>query len=266
MHGQVAPLQESPRVRYDSSRGAFSKGETMNDGYSPVPPGPPAGYPPQQPPAPPAPPMQAGPPPKRRPATVFIVLAVVAVLVVCCCITAAGILLFRAGGKSGTSSESAEQAAQKPWVETLGQDQKRVAEEFGPPSVFGLTFGVDVIGEVKGATDAYRFEWWDYPELGTRFVFADGTFVSSEAVSDPADDTTEDLLYPAITPGDFAEGMTREAVTKLLGSKPTSEVTFKPELMKGLTALDWGGVVTAVFNDKGLVGIQTRPALEGGAQ
>jgi hypothetical protein len=168
-------------------------------------------------------------------------------------------------GPKGKGAEGGK--ASGSWVDPLSADQRRVAEEFGPPSVFGLAFGTDVMGVVENPkAETYRLEWWDYPEIRTRFVFQDGKFASSSQIPDPAEETPGEIYYSAVTPGDFSEGMSRGDVEKAVGSKPSSEMAFKPELFKGLTAVDWNGVVTAVFDDKGLVGIETRPATEGGAQ
>jgi hypothetical protein len=175
--------------------------------------------------------------------------------------------LVLAGCGSGGTPPGTTQSGGEAWSAPLSADQQRVAEEFGSPSLFGVTFGRDILGQIKDPSGtAYRLEWWDYPELLTRFVFEDGAFVRSEAIADTADVSTEEVYYAAVTPADFKAGMTLEEAAAAIGAKATHSYSFKPALMKGLTGYSWDGVVTAVFDEKGLVGVQTLPALKGGAK
>jgi hypothetical protein len=186
-------------------------------------------------------------------------LAVVLFLLSSLALTGCGSGGSTTGGSSGGSAAS--------WSAALSADQQRVAEEFGAPSLFGVTFGRDILGQVKDPSGkAYRLEWWDYPELLTRFVFEDGAFVRSEAIDDAADVSTDEIQYAAVTPADFKAGMTPDEAAAAVGAKATHSFSFRPELMKGLTGYSWDGVVTAVFDEKGLVGVQTLPALKGGAK
>lgn len=179
----------------------------------------------------------------------------------------AAVLMVAGCGSAGPAAGGSQGSKAAAWSATLSTDQRRVAEEFGAPSLFGVTFGRDILGQIKDPSGkAYRLEWWDYPELLTRFVFEDGAFVRSEAIADTAETADQEIFYAAITPADFKAGMTPEETAAVIGAKATHSFAFKPQIMKGLTGYSWDGVITAVFDGKGLVGIQTLPALKGGAK
>jgi hypothetical protein len=112
----------------------------------------------------------------------------------------ASLALAGCGSRSpATGAGSGGRAAS--WSAVLSADQQRAAEEFGAPSLFGVTFGRDILGQTKDPSGkACRLEWWDYPELLTRFVLEDGAFVRSEAIDDAADASTNEVYYAAVTP------------------------------------------------------------------
>ncbi|MCB2223444.1 MAG: hypothetical protein KQH83_04625 [Actinobacteria bacterium] len=138
------------------------------------------------------------------------------------------------------------------WVS--GDDQVRVVEEFGLPSVFTIVFGQDPEGVLDDAED-HRFEYWDYHDMGVRFVFRDGAVMGTRTIPllGPGYD------YPAVAPGWFAAGMTLDDVAGLLGGMPTSGAEVVPEIAGEFVVAVWNDVVAVGFVDGVIVSVETAP-------
>ncbi len=101
----------------------------------------------------------------------------------------------------------------------MSPDQEVVASEFGLPRTFTVVYGEDVLSaEEDGDLDTHRVEFWDYYEMGTRFIFRDGTAVATKEI----EPLSGDVDYPALDPSEFAQGMTVDDVTVLMGDPPSA--------------------------------------------
>ncbi len=168
---------------------------------------------------------------------------------------AAATLVWLAAGDAGDGGNGVTSRA---W--SFSADQERVADEFGLPNTFTIVYGEDaeeVVTAAAGDPPTHRFEYWDYYEMGTRFVFRDGDVVATHAI----EPLGYEFDYPAISPESFSAGMTVEDVSELMGFEPAASADLVPSAVTGVEMYVWDGVLSVTFHEGGLISAETAPVI-----
>lgn len=188
-------------------------------------------------------------PAQRRSFTAFWVAATVLALGV---LTVTAFFVVTGGGTSPGSDPGEVPVAA--W-ETSGQDF--VLEELGNPQSFQLSFGQDIEEETTAGEipPIHRFEYWDYYDMGCRFVFKDGVCEGVQPLK-PLDFSP---YTPEYTSVDLALGMTEQELIGFFATEPSSRAEIVPGAEEDVTASSWGGQLVVVFKDGGLIAAETAP-------
>jgi predicted amidophosphoribosyltransferase len=137
-------------------------------------------------------------------------------------------------------------------------DKQLLEAYYGPPPFFTVIIAKD---ESQQPPKPVRREVWIYPEKRVSFVFLGGKYQFSsdlKSVGKTVAKAAGKLRIEQIT-----ESLTADDLSKLLGSKPVSQVNLPKEELPDAIRYEYGNGISAVFSQGRLLMVQFRPAQEG---
>lgn len=177
----------------------------------------------------------------RTPIVVLVAALAAVMLVGCCCAV-------------GTVAVLSRRPGYRPYQ--LSQDQRTILARFGPPQAFSIAVGEDPAARARRDANAkHRVDMWQYPTMGSQFVFFDGQFRTRTNIRSLG----SDVAYPKLRPEQFAYGMSEKDVSKLVGAPPHKKLQLPATAGLKLVAYAWGDQVVATFDDGGLISVTTGP-------
>ena len=114
-------------------------------------------------------------------------------------------------------------------------------------------FGEDA--EALSTEGQHRVEYWDYRDMGVRFVFRDEAIVGTRTI----DRIGSEYGFPAVSPDWFYAGMTYEDVVDVLGGEPSHTGSLIPEMSDDFWMAIWDGCVSVSFIRGEIASVQTVP-------
>lgn len=136
-------------------------------------------------------------------------------------------------------------------------DKQLLETYYGPPPFFTVILAKD---ESQPSPKSVRREIWVYPEKNASFVFLDSKYQFSsdlQSFRKDAPKTVNKLRIEQIT-----EALTTDEFTKLIGTKPISEIRLPEAELPGAIQYEYGNGVSAVFSQGRLLMARIMPAPE----
>jgi rRNA maturation endonuclease Nob1 len=138
-------------------------------------------------------------------------------------------------------------------------DDKQLLETYyGPPPFFTVIFAKD---ETQPSPKLVRREVWLYPEKNVSFVFLGGKYQFSSDLQAIRKNTTKAANKLRIE--QITESLTTDELSKLVGSKPVSEIRLSEAELPDAIRYEYDNGVSAVFSQGRLLMLRIMPASEG---